>query len=357
MKRKIFGILICTLLIGTTTLAVADWVPSDGHKMHFPQMPDEIGWDVNFHDYYLADDWQCSETGPVTDIHFWISWRHDIVAQLPFINVAIYSNGQGPYSRPLELLWSRMFSPDQFIVKGPMTGDQGWLEPYGEYFLHDHFNYYQINIKNIQNAFTQQQGTIYWLVIQMPLLYPIEIGWKTTKNLFMDNAVWGIPGQWTPIIDPITQMPINFAFVITGGYPKIPDLTCNGTLRWAKVKAGSTVTGNFTVENIGQPGSLLDWEVYSWPAWGTWTFTPSSGVGLPAGSTVTVTASVVAPTTKNTLFTGIVEVRNKNNYTDNCTIAVSLKTPRTRTAMDPLFINLLERFLRQFPVLQWIIRT
>jgi hypothetical protein len=72
MKRKIIGILICMLMIGTTTIAIADWEPSDGHKMHFPQMPDPVGWDVNFHDFYLADDWRCSETGPVTDIHFWI---------------------------------------------------------------------------------------------------------------------------------------------------------------------------------------------------------------------------------------------------------------------------------------------
>jgi len=358
MKKKIIGILICTLLIGTTTLVVADWVPSDGHKMHYPQMPDEIGWDVNFHDYYLADDWQCSETGPVTDIHFWISWRHDIMTEIPMIKVDIYSNNaQGTYSQPLEQLWTRVFTKDQFVIKGPMTGDQGWLEPYGEYFLHDHMMYYQINIKNIEQPFIQQNRTIYWLVVQMPYLYPIEIGWKTTKDHFMDAAVWGSPGQWYPIIDPITQIPIDFAFVITGGYPKIPDLTCNGTLKWIKVKAGSTVTGTFSVGNNGQPGSLLDWEVSSWPAWGNWTFTPANGTGLLAGSSVTVTATVVAPTTKNTLFTGTVEVRNKNNYTDNCTIAVSLKTPRTRTAMEPLFISLLERFLRQFPVLQWIIRT
>jgi hypothetical protein len=355
MKKKIIGILICMLMIGTTTLAVADWEPSDGHKMHFPQMPDETGWDVNFHDYYLADDWQCSETGPVTDIHFWISWRHDIVVEIPFIKIDIYSNGQGPPSHPLEPLWTRVFTLDQFIVKGPMPGDEGWLEPYGEYYLHDHLQYYQINIRNIEQPFIQQNGVIYWLAISMPLLYPIELGWKTSKNLFMDAAVWGSPGQWTPIIDPITQQPINFAFVITGGYPKIPDLTCNGTLRWTKVKGGSTVTGNFTVGNIGQAGSLLDWEVSSWPTWGNWTFTPASGVGLPAGISVTVSVSVVAPKQKNKQFTGSIEVRNKNDYTDNCTIAVSLKTPRSRTSTEPIFINLLQRFFSQFPVLHWIL--
>jgi len=354
MKRKIIGIFVCMLMIGTTTLAVADWKPGDGYKMHFPQMPDEVGWDVNFHDYYLADDWQCSETGPVTDIHFWISWRHDIVVDLPYIKIDIYSNNPQPPSKPLEQLWTRTFTPDQFVIKGPFTGDQGWLEPYGEYFLHDHLMYYQVNIKNIQQPFVQQNKTIYWLVIQMQLLYPIELGWKTSKDLFMDAAVWGSPGQWNPIIDPVEGTPINFAFVITGP-PPIPDLDCNGTLRWTKVKAGSTVTGSFIVGNIGQAGSLLDWEVSSYPSWGTWTFNPANGNGLPAGSWVTVNVSVVAPTQKNTQFTGTIEVRNKNNFSDNCTIQASLKTPRSKTSIDPLFINLLQRFFRQFPVLHWIL--
>jgi hypothetical protein len=358
MKRKIIGILVCMLMIGTTTIAVADWVPSDGHKMHFPQMPDEVGWDVSFHDWFLADDWKCSETGPVTDIHFWISWHGDIVGELPFINIAIYSNnpdGQGGYSEPLEQLWTRTFTPDQFIIKGPMTGDQGWFDPAQMLIiLHDHFQYFQVNIKNIPNAFVQQNGVIYWLVIQMPVLYPIEPGWKTTLDKFMDTAVWGYPGMWTPVINPESG-PLDFAFVITGGYPKIPDLDCNGTIRWDKVKTGSTVTGTFMVKNIGDAGSLLDWEVSSWPTWGNWSFSPANGVGLLAGSSVTITATVVAPSKKNTQFTGQIEVRNIHNYSDNCTIPVYLKTPRSRTSIDPIFISILQRFLSQFPFLHWIL--
>ena len=250
--------------------------------------------------------------------------------------------------------WTRTFTPNQFIIAGPWTGDQGWFDPSQMfYILHDHKKFYQINIKNIEAPFIQQHGIIYWLVIQMPILYPIEVGWKTTLNKYEDTAVWGFPGTWTPVINPIVG-PLDFAFVITGGYPK-PDLDCNGTLRWTKVKAGSTVTGSFEVGNIGQPGSLLDWEVSNWPTWGTWNFTPSSGNGLLAGSWVTVNVSVVAPTQTNTQFTGTIEVRNKNDYTDNCTIAASLMTPRSKISIDMLVINLLQRFFRQFPVLHWII--
>jgi len=50
--------------------AGADWSPGDPFKMHFPQMPDEAGWDVNStQPLIVADDWRCTETGWVKDIH------------------------------------------------------------------------------------------------------------------------------------------------------------------------------------------------------------------------------------------------------------------------------------------------
>jgi len=34
------------VLAGGTGPVRADWDPGDGHKMHFPQLPDPEGWDV-----------------------------------------------------------------------------------------------------------------------------------------------------------------------------------------------------------------------------------------------------------------------------------------------------------------------
>ena len=70
---------LAILCLGAFLVApvLADWDPGDGHKMHFPQLPDEEGWDVNAtFPKVLADDWTCSGTGWVEDIHFWGSWRH-----------------------------------------------------------------------------------------------------------------------------------------------------------------------------------------------------------------------------------------------------------------------------------------
>lgn len=216
MKKKIIlSSILCMLLI-FPSMALADWDLGDGHKMHFPQLPDPYGWDVDFHDWQLGDDWRCSETGNVTDIHFWISWFDDMNMDIPWIKVSIYSNNPGPPSTPNELLWSREFDVDDFIIAGPWVGDQGWLWPYGEFIEHNHQLYWQINIPDIDQPWEQKVGEIYWLVIGMPYYDPpVAVGWKTSLEHFMDNAVWGGPGTWAPIHDPINGEAIDFAFVIT----------------------------------------------------------------------------------------------------------------------------------------------
>jgi hypothetical protein len=218
MKKKLVGILVCTLLIAAGTIAVADWSPEDGHKMHSPQLPDADGWDVGFNDWWLADDWKCKETGTVDDIHFWISWEKDEVVHIPWIKIMIYSNNPGPPSTPRIELWKGEFSEDEYVIAGPWDGDQGWYLPPSTINPHDHDLYYQINIKNISKPFEQEEGIIYWLLIQMPLFTDAAVGWKTSEKHFEDAAVYGWPAAgWTPLMDPSSPNdPIDFAFVING---------------------------------------------------------------------------------------------------------------------------------------------
>jgi hypothetical protein len=223
MKARIICFLIATLLITSTTLAIADWELGDGHKMHFPQLPDPNGWDVDFHDWWLGDDWLCTESGEVTDIHFWISFQRDVFMDLPYVDVSIWSNIPGPPSHPGDMLWTYQFMPEDFIIAGPWVGDQGWYWPPDFFEQPDHQEYWQINIPDIEQPFTQQEDTIYWLVIRMPFFVdpfaPPGIGWKTSTEQFEDNAVFGAPGSWNPIWDPISHAPLDFAFVIDGGGP------------------------------------------------------------------------------------------------------------------------------------------
>ena len=226
-----------TLLFGASSVALGDWQPSDGHKMHFPQLPDPDGWDVEIVAVPIADDWQCTRTGPVRDIHFWTSWVGDDVNQIEVLDVNIYADipdpdGDGPlYSKPGELLWSRTFTMSEFSVVSPYgTGDQGFYDPppAASWGLHDHVQYQQINIENIQNPFIQQEGNIYWLSISAHWEGSrAPVGWKTSQNHFQDVAVYWqyIEKKWIPLYDPNSGEPLDLAFVITRSSERIPTVS------------------------------------------------------------------------------------------------------------------------------------
>jgi hypothetical protein len=129
------------------------------------------------------------------------------------------------------------------------------------------------------------------------------------------------------------------------------NLDCNGELSWTDVAPGATVLGSFTISNIGDPGSLLDWEISDEPAWGNWTFTASSGTELPEGDSITVEVEVVAPDEHNTEFTGEVKIVNSEDNSDYCTIDVSLATPRSQSTIRSLFAIFFEWFFERFSLL------
>jgi len=132
-------------------------------------------------------------------------------------------------------------------------------------------------------------------------------------------------------------------------------LNCGGSLSWADVPPGSTVTGYFYVENIGDPTSLLDWEIVEWPTWGTWTITPEEGYDLtPELEPFVVEVSVIAPDKKNSEFTGEVKIVNSENSSDFCTIDVSLATPKNKAFN--FSYNLLEWLFERFPNMFAILR-
>ncbi|KYK22153.1 hypothetical protein AYK21_04110 [Thermoplasmatales archaeon SG8-52-2] len=352
MKKKQFGIFISVLLICSSSFALADWSPGDGHKMHYPQLPDPNGWDVDWGFVYLADDWKCSESGFVKDIHFWISWWNDEDQDIPWIDVSIWSNepsGPHGWSIPDELLWERTFPQQQFIIAGPWNGDQGWLNPPSQYYPHNHEKYFQINIPDIESPYLQQKDTIYWLVIKMPFEDQYICGWKSSNDSFLDNAVFATePIETWWIIDGI-----DLAFVIDGEPPK-PELVCEGNLYWFDVIPGDTVTGEFTVGNVGEPSSLLDWYVDNEPNWGSWEFIPNSGTGLPEGNWINVTVTVETPIDTNTNFSGNITVLNADDPTNSCEIPVFLQTPRNKYTFNQFLLKILERIFQRFRILQFL---
>lgn len=224
--RCIVSCAVVLLVVGLPA-AQADWDPGDGHKMHYPQMPDPFGLDVSFRSpEVLADDWQCSQTGPVEDVHFWFSALDDAQPVIFNVHVSIHSNiPEDPgdptsYSRPGDLLWERDFSPAEVTWRLAGTGEQGWYVPENQFYeAADHFSFYQMNIDKIPDPFTQQEGEIYWLDLSVSSETPL--GWKTSMSpQFMDTAVWGLlpDPTWAPVYDPrLPTAPtrLDLAFVIT----------------------------------------------------------------------------------------------------------------------------------------------
>ncbi len=175
-----------------------------------------------------------------------------------------------------------------------------------------------------------------------------------------DESYYKSGSTWYDLYDyeftnPSWDETANFCIkaLVSDYIPMVPDLECEGELSWPSVKAGEEVTGSFTVENIGDPGSLLDWEVSEWPDWGNWTFNPESGTGLEEGDTVTIDVEVVAPDEPETEFTGEVKIVNSEDPSDYCIIPVSLVTPvNQQVDIHPLFQRILERFPNAFPILR-----
>lgn len=250
MKRS-RAVLCAGIVCGLLSFpAYADWNVGDPHKMHFPQLPDPFGLDVNFSEpAIVADDWTCSETGPVTDIHFWFSAKDDwfnidqpLSSQIANIHVSIHDdipaepNVPGSFSRPADPpRWTWDYAPDDpsiSIRSWPDSGtfSQGWFDPAtGEYLPTNHQKIYQVNITGITQPFFQEEGNVYWLDVSMASILPL--GWKTADTFtypppytgmhYLDDAVWnagfpGGPAEWLPLKrPPLFEESIDMAFVIT----------------------------------------------------------------------------------------------------------------------------------------------
>ncbi len=220
-RMKLMLVCVSILLLVPAEFSMGDWDEGDGHKMHYPQLPKQGGLDVAFNQGRLADDWECSESGPVTDVHFWISWQDDQVWTIEGFSVRIWSDnpmGVNGYSEPNDLLWEQEFYVGDFNVRDMPDDLQGWFDPMsGEAWPDDHWFWQQINVVDIEDPFDQEQGTIYWLEIDM--WGAPDCGWKQSGEMqFNDDAVaWDSP-YWMELTDPFSADSLDLAFVITGEY-------------------------------------------------------------------------------------------------------------------------------------------
>jgi len=233
MKSTTTWIGVGLMVLAAAGAARADWMQGDPYKMHYPQYPDPNGWDIDMKNYVLADDWLCTQTGPVKDIHFWYSVQGDSELTNPIppphfttVSVSIHNDmpvGPEGFSIPGNLKWDAVFT--NVVLNGPFSGNQGWdlpiPNPEGVVLCkpNDHVWYWQVNITNIADPFIQVADNIYWLDLQVQgLTDGLQIGWKTTQDQYRDYAVYqnaAAPGGWSQIAVCANNELTDLAFVIT----------------------------------------------------------------------------------------------------------------------------------------------
>jgi len=217
-------------------------------KIKWLQLPDlePNGIDIRVDNgRWLADDFECTSYGPITDVHFWGSWKYDEVGEITRIHLSFHSDdpvgpgGSDPcnlYSQPDKLLWQRDFYTGEFdmIRAFSLNAPEYWWDPAtGELIPKGDSNIWRIDIDiPIAEAFIQDGSpdnpTIYWLDVQVDT-YRGEFGWKTRRwpEHYMDDAVWDrgseLPRQWKELRYPkghpyhgLEKDSIDMAFVITG---------------------------------------------------------------------------------------------------------------------------------------------
>lgn len=229
-----FTIVLAVVILLAPRPASSDWSPSDDYKMHYPQLPDPNGWDIDVTTDTVYDDFRCTQTGPIEDLHFWVSWKGDVIGQISWIDVSLHKDvplitGPGvphDFGHPDSVmydtesrLWFQRFLPGQFTQVPAGTSDQGWIAPSNTQPLWnrpDHQQFFQINIPKIDAPFIQKLNTVYYIGIHIGVeQVGTEIGWKTSLDNWGFDAVNWYGGEWRQLTDPVTGASLDMAFVIT----------------------------------------------------------------------------------------------------------------------------------------------
>ncbi|MBN1508558.1 MAG: hypothetical protein JW955_17040 [Sedimentisphaerales bacterium] len=210
-----------------------DWRPGAPHKMHWPQLPDLgfTGIDISLEQATLADDFRCTATGPVRDIHIWGSFRDDVLPKegpdsLTF-EISIHSDVPASgkrWSLPGDRLWTRTFKPGEYTVRRVHNGPEDWYDPArGLYVPQNHRYAFQYNFCIDRDPFTQREGSIYWLAVtESSATGNYSFGWKTAvrESRWNDDAVYDQSG-WMEMAYPKGHKyggeSLDLAFVITDG--------------------------------------------------------------------------------------------------------------------------------------------
>jgi hypothetical protein len=199
----------CAQIVSNTNCPPSPCPDDNTNATKYIQPPNlNGGYDIWNQPNALADDFVCTNTGPITDIHLWGSWALDkaLTNNLTFY-IGILSDvpvsATNSYSHPGNLLWSNVFYPGQYVESFWGLGNETFevLDapglPFNEWGPESNVWYYCfypanpfVQIGSVTNPVT------YWLAVHEAL--PIsasnyDSGLKTTTIVQHDVSVWS---QW-----------------------------------------------------------------------------------------------------------------------------------------------------------------
>jgi len=274
----------CTWVTITTEFVVPTWnaiwykdvyftYPSGAPDTKYIQPPDEtpMGVDIRFDrndgvNRILADDFLCTSSGLIRDVHLWCSWRRDEEGEIKKIHLSIHEDdpvgegGQDPdnkYSKPGKLLKEWDFGPEYFdisLFRELQEGREWWYDPYGPLVEPDSDRkIWQVDIDIPAGEAFQQEGSeknpvVYWLDAYVETEGG-EFGWKTSREHWNDDAVYG-KDDWIELRYP-------------AGHPYYAPLIATD---FEDLPLGATyyVQDTFTTHGISVEGKEFQWSNGQW---------------------------------------------------------------------------------------------
>jgi hypothetical protein len=183
MSHKLKVALGILFMVG---LASVGWAQDITKYIQPPDM--SLGWNLQSQwdtidgepNVIRADNWRCSATGLVTDIHWWGSYLFNNRGTDPIAGFEISIHANGPDNLPSQLLYREVFdfsNVNEQAFGAPVNGEQVY-----EYKVY------------LSNDFTQYHNDIYWLDIVA--LTPDQKrwpmwGWHTAVNEQIEAALSG----------------------------------------------------------------------------------------------------------------------------------------------------------------------
>ena len=329
-RIPVFVIGLATLLLAATTLAQTKCV--DTNSVKYLQPPNLAGFDVSDGSgYVLADDFVCTNTGPITGIHIWGSWLDDVHGVITNFIIGIYSDvpagttatGAPIPSHPGNLLWSESFPAGQFVETVFAVGQEQFISPASVDILGPDTNaWYYCFFPT--SPFTQTGSTAapvtYWLAVYAegnfgpPLAATPQFGWKTTPGIRNDvsvNTPWPgvLPGPgttWktnaTPPGSPIGTQPLDLAFELTTSTNIPPPPPCCPDTNAVKYVQPPDLSAGIDVDASINPAGVLADDfpctttgpisiIHLWGSWLNDQFDPNAKFILSIWSDVPATAT------------------------------------------------------------------